>query len=105
MTTRRRTGARLTPERLAELVSTELRQAPPTTPEPGLSPAAANERLIEGYRSYADDLADELYGLTRRDDPGLVVAVAEVLGTDPASWFRSVIPAVDGGDPRSPLGE
>lgn len=103
MTVRRRAGARLTPERLAELVSTELRQAPPTTPEPGLSPAAANERLIDGYRRYAEALADEVYELTRRDDPGLVIAVAEVLGTDPASWYRLVLSTVDSRGPRPPL--
>lgn len=63
---------------------------PPTLPIDGLPPHEANEELVGGYRLYMDHLEHEVYTVTRRGGWGEAVAVAGVLGTDPASWLQAV---------------
>ena len=80
-----------TPEQIARRIPVELRQMPPALPVDGLPPHEANEELMEGYRLYMDHLEHEVYTVTRRGGWGEAVAVAEILGTDPASWYRQTL--------------
>lgn len=68
------------------------KQKMPTSPEAVAAkvPAVALEMFPpEDYRSYFGALTEEVEEVTRQHDHGLTLRVAETLGVDPASWFRS----------------
>lgn len=100
MTVRRRSGRAVTPAQIARRIPTELHKLPPVLPIDGLAPHEANLELTNGYRLYMDELEHEVYSVTRRGGWGEAVAVAGVLGTDPASWYRAVFRGADASSSR-----
>lgn len=84
MTLRRNRAIGVTPEQVAEVIPPELTKLPDTSD------------LVE-YRRFIDRLGAAVDVFTRTGgDLGFILAVAEIHGANPASWYRKQLARLRG---------